>query len=88
MPKTSPTGWVYLRSGDCTIRWQRGDKMAYIFEGKQLETFPDESPKVKVIDTIPVYVNGWTDVQDIRLAGERWLKSNSKQRCPTCGRVA
>lgn len=42
MPMASPTGWVYLRSADCTIRWQRGDKVAYIFEGKQTEAHPDE----------------------------------------------
>ena len=42
MPMTSPIGWVYLRSADCTIRWQRGDKVAYIFEGKQTEAHPDE----------------------------------------------
>lgn len=40
-PAYRPTAWVYLASGDCTIRWQRGDNVAYIFEGKQLETYPD-----------------------------------------------
>jgi hypothetical protein len=34
MPMTSPTGWVYLSSGDGRIRWQCGDKVVYIFEGK------------------------------------------------------
>jgi hypothetical protein len=43
MPMTSPTGWVYLRSANCTIRWQRGDKVTYIFEGKQMETNSDET---------------------------------------------
>jgi hypothetical protein len=38
----SPTGWVYLRSANCTIRWQRGDKVAYIFEGKQTGANSDE----------------------------------------------
>jgi hypothetical protein len=38
----SSTAWAYLASGDCTIRWQRGDTVAYIFEGKRLETYPDE----------------------------------------------
>jgi hypothetical protein len=42
IPMTSPTGWVYLRSTNCAIRWQRGDKVAYIFEGKQTETNSDE----------------------------------------------
>lgn len=34
-PKTGPTAWVYLPSGDCTIRWQRGDTVAYVLEGKR-----------------------------------------------------
>lgn len=49
IPMTSPTTWAYLPSGDCTIYWQRGDKMAYIFEGKQLETYPDEPLRAEVL---------------------------------------
>jgi hypothetical protein len=82
MPMTSPTGWVYLRSANCTIRWQRGDKVAYIFEGKQMEANPDEV--VTVLATIPVSSTGWTDLADVRLAGENWVKAK-RQRCQTCG---
>ena len=83
-PQFSPVGWVYLSSGDCTIRWQRGDSVAYIFNGKQLETYPDEALRVRALATIPVSSSGWGDVADIRLAGENWVKANLK-RCPSCG---
>ncbi len=82
MPMTSPTGWVYLRSANCTIRWQRGDKVAYIFEGKQTEAHPDEG--VGFLATIPVSSTGWADLADVKLAGENWVKEK-RQRCRTCG---
>jgi hypothetical protein len=82
MPMTSPTGWVYLRSANCTIRWQRGDKVAYIFEGKQTEANSDEG--VAVLATIPVSSTGWTDLADVKLAGENWVKAK-RRRCQTCG---
>ncbi len=59
MPMNSPTAWAYLRSGDCTIRWQRGDNVAYIFEGKQLETYLEEPLRVNIlVATIPVLPKG------------------------------
>ncbi|MGH3802281.1 MAG: hypothetical protein ACRDTD_19530, partial [Pseudonocardiaceae bacterium] len=82
MPMTSPTGWVYLRSAHCTIRWQRGDKVAYIFEGKQTEANSDEG--IEVLATIPVSSKGWTDLADVKLAGENWVKAK-RRRCQTCG---
>ena len=82
MPMTSPTGWVYLRSANCTIRWQRGDKVAYIFEGKQTGANSDEG--AEVLAAIPVSSTGWTDLTDVRLAGENWVKAQ-RQRCRTCG---
>jgi hypothetical protein len=83
MPMNSPTGWVYLRSANCTIRWQRGDKVAYIFEGKQTEANSDEG-SLAVLATIPVSSTGWTDLADVKLAGENWVKAK-RRRCPTCG---
>jgi hypothetical protein len=80
MPMTSPTGWVYLCSANCTIRWQRGDKIAYIFEGKQMDANSDET----VLATIPVSSTGWTDLADVRLAGENWVKAK-RRHCQTCG---
>ena len=84
MPMTSPTAWAYLPSGDCTIRWQRGDNVAYIFEGKQLDTYPDEPLRVEVLATIPVLPKGWTDLAHVRRTGENWVKVK-RQRCQTCG---
>ena len=82
MPMNSPTGWAYLRSANCTIRWQRGDKVAYIFEGKQTEANPDNG--VTVLATIPVSSTGWTDLADVKLTGENWVKTK-RRRCQTCG---
>lgn len=84
MPKTSPTAWAYLHSGDYTIRWQRGDNAAYIFSGKQMDTSPDNTLKVKIFDTIPVSPSGWTDQAEVRRAGEKWVTAH-RERCKTCG---
>jgi len=83
-PAYHPTAWAYLPSGDCTIRWQRGNTVAYIFEGKQLETYPDEPLKVKVLATIRVLPKGWTDIAHVRRVGEAWVKDKRK-RCMKCG---
>jgi len=83
-PAYRPTAWAYLASGDCTIRWQRGDNVAYIFEGKQLETYPDEPLKVEVFDTIPVLPKGWTEMDYVRRIGENWVRVRRK-RCQKCG---
>jgi hypothetical protein len=87
MPSTSPTAWAYFNSGDCTIRWQRGDEVAYVFEGRRLETYPDERLRVEVLATIPVSSNGWSDMADVRRAGENWVKAR-RQRCKVCGVVS
>jgi hypothetical protein len=64
-----PIGWLYLPEG-YTVCWQRGDKVAYIFKGKQMNAYPGKT----ALGTVPVSPTGWTDVADIRAAGERWLK--------------
>jgi hypothetical protein len=83
-PAYRPTAWAYLPSGGCTIRWQRGDNVAYIFEGKQLETYPDEPLKVKILATVRVLPKGWTDIDHVRRIGENWVKVRRK-RCQKCG---
>ncbi len=85
-PAYQPTAWAYLASGDCTIRWQRGDTVAYIFDGKQMETYPDVSLKVgiEVLATIPVSSQGWTDLAEVTRVGESWVKAK-RQRCRACG---
>jgi hypothetical protein len=85
-PAYHPTAWIYLASGDCTIRWQRGDNVAYILAGEQLNTYPDEALRVTVLDTILVPSTGWTDIAQVRLVGENWIRAKRK-RCQTCRRV-
>ena len=85
-PAYQPTAWAYLASGDCTIRWQRGDDVVYVFEGKKLDTYPDQALKVPVLGTIPVQTKGWTDIAHARLVGENWVRAKRK-RCQTCKRV-
>ncbi|MGH3907398.1 MAG: hypothetical protein ACRDTE_24965 [Pseudonocardiaceae bacterium] len=81
MPMNRPTGWVYLRPGNCTIRWRRGDDVAYVFSGKQMETYPDEpldEPlRVEILATIAVSPQGWTDLAEVRRVGRRWLRSRA-----------
>ena len=86
VPAYHPTIWVYLASGDCTIRWQRGDSVAYVFAGEELKTYPDEALRITVLDTIPVPSTGWTDIAQVRLVADSWIKGKRK-RCQTCRRV-
>ncbi|MGH3914775.1 MAG: hypothetical protein ACRDTC_15405 [Pseudonocardiaceae bacterium] len=43
--------------------------MAYVLAGRQF----DNHGTVDILDTIPVATSGWTDLAEIRLAGQRWL---------------
>jgi hypothetical protein len=52
-----------------TIRWRRGDPVAYVLAGKRL----DDHGMTDVLDTIPVPVTGWTNLTEIRTLGERLL---------------
>ncbi len=71
-------GWVYLSVGSgYTIRWERGDQVAYVFAGKQAETYPDKPLTVPVLATIPVSASGWVDLAQIRLVAERWLRTRA-----------
>ena len=72
-PKTAPVGWVFLdrhHEEGITIRWQRGDWVAYVLEGQRI----GEHGVVGVLDTIPVAPTGWTDLAEVRLVGLRWLR--------------
>jgi hypothetical protein len=77
---------VYLPSGTVRSAGQRGDNVAYIFEGKQLETYPDEPLKVEVSDSIPVLPKGWTDMAHVKRTGKNWVKAKRK-RGQKCGVV-
>ena len=80
MPMNRPTGWVYLKA-DCTIRWQRGDREAYVLRGNQVGKWVTD----EILDTIPVSPKGWTDTAEIRLTGENWVRTKHP-RCPMCGK--
>jgi hypothetical protein len=60
VPRPRPVGWVYLEDG-FTIRWRRGDTVAYLFSGEQQWADPATTP---VVATIPVAKKGWTDHSD------------------------
>ena len=74
-PKTAPIGWVFLagkgRGNGVTIRWQRGDKVAYVLESKRIG---DHSTVTGLLDTISVSPTGWADLAEIRVVGERWVR--------------
>ncbi|MGH3925575.1 MAG: hypothetical protein ACRDTT_22415 [Pseudonocardiaceae bacterium] len=53
-----------------TIRWRRGEPVAYVLEGKRV----GDHATAGVLDTIPVAPTGWTDLAQIRFLGQRWLR--------------
>ncbi|MGH3911630.1 MAG: hypothetical protein ACRDRM_12460 [Pseudonocardiaceae bacterium] len=77
VPVNRPTGWVYLHSGNLTIRWRRGDDVAYVFSGRQMATYPDESLGVEPLAVITVPPQGWTDLAEIHRVGQRWRRSKA-----------
>ena len=75
-PTTAPVGWVFLdrhRQDGITIRWRRGEPVAYVLDGKQV----GDHGMSEVLDTIPVLPSGWTDLAEIRLLGRRWLRARN-----------
>jgi hypothetical protein len=70
---TAPVGWVFLdrhRHDGYIIRWRRGDPVAYVLVGKKL----GDHGMADVLDTIPVLPDGWTDLAEVRLLGQRWVR--------------
>jgi hypothetical protein len=75
-PTTAPVGWVFLdrhRHDGYTIRWRRGDSVAYVLAGKRI----GDLGMTEVLATISVPPAGWTDLAEIRLLGQRWLRASS-----------
>lgn len=73
MPKTAPVGWVFLdrhRQEGITIRWRRGEPVAYVLEGKWV----GDHTATGILDKIVVGPAGWTDLTEIQLLGQRWLR--------------
>lgn len=72
-PSTPLTGWVFLdrhREDGFTIRWRRGDPVAYVLSGQRV----GDHGMADVLGTIPVPSTGWTDVAEIRALGQRWVR--------------
>ncbi|HEX2297017.1 MAG TPA: hypothetical protein VHH34_00620 [Pseudonocardiaceae bacterium] len=63
---------MHLPSG-YTIRWRRGDAVAYVFADQHTGCDSDDS--LAAIDTIPVPRTGWTDIAEVRLIANRWLRA-------------
>jgi hypothetical protein len=75
-PKATPVGWVFLdrhRHDGLTIRWRRGDLVAYVLDGQRL----GDHTTTGILATIPVVPTGWTDLAEIRQLGHRWLRTRS-----------
>ena len=68
-------GWVQLE-GRYTIRWQRGDPVAYVLGAQQI----DGHRMAGVVNTIPVSPSGWTDLAEIRHVGQRWRGQHRNQQ--------
>ncbi|MGH3889136.1 MAG: hypothetical protein ACRDSZ_21695 [Pseudonocardiaceae bacterium] len=70
-PTTAVVGWVFLdrhRHDGYTIRWRRGDSIAYVLSGRRV----GDHGMSEVLDTISVSPSGWTDLAEVRLTGQRW----------------
>jgi hypothetical protein len=74
-PSTAPVGWVYLE-GRYTIRWRRGDPVAYVLGGGQM----GDHGMAGVLDTIPVSPSAWTDLAQVRLSRAHDQNTNPVQR--------
>lgn len=75
-PSTAPTGWVFLdryRADGFTIRWQRGDRVAYVLSGQRL----GDHGMTEILGTISVLPVGWTDLAELRTLGQRWMRGRS-----------
>lgn len=67
-----PVMRVCLADG-CTVRWCRGDAVAYVFSDRQAS-----DGETGAIDTIPVSKTGWTDVAEVRTVAVRWLRERAR----------
>ena len=75
-PSTAPTGWVFFdrhRTDGFTIRWKRGDRLAYVLSGHRV----GDHGMAEVVDTIPVSPAGWTDLAELQALGQRWMRTTS-----------
>lgn len=76
-PKVAPVGWAQLE-GRYTIRWRRGDPVAYVLDARQI----GDHGRAGVVGTIPVSPTGWTDLAEVRQVGRRWRGQHRGQMGP------
>jgi hypothetical protein len=72
-PSASLVGWVFLdgyRAAGFTIRWRRGDRVAYVLSGQRV----GDHGMTDILGTIHVLPAGWTDLAEIRRLGQRWAR--------------
>ena len=74
MTVARPVARVYL-DGDYTFRWHRGDRLAFVFLGRE---DGDSDHTAGAVDSVPVSESGWTDVSEVRRAAKRWLLQRGK----------
>lgn len=77
----APIGWVHLRGGahapeGYTIRWRRGESVAYVLPGRQLSSHA----VVDVVTRVDVPPRGWVDLAHIQAHGQRWLATHNEGR--------
>jgi hypothetical protein len=75
VPRVALIGWVRLE-GRYTIRWRRGDTVAYVLGAQQI----GDHGMAGVVDTIPVSPTGWTDLAEVRHVGQRWRGQHRNQQ--------
>lgn len=51
-------------------RWRRGEPVAYVLEGKRT----GDHAATGILGKIAVGPAGWTDLTQIQLLGQRWLR--------------
>ena len=62
--------WVVVQDGSrvFTLRWRRGDQVAYVLAGARIGYCGAEA-----VATIPVPSAGWSDLQQVRDRAQAWL---------------
>ena len=69
-----PVVWAYL-DDDYTFRWRRGDRLAFVFLGRE---DGDSDHTAGAVDAVPVPESGWTDIAEVRRAAKRWQRQHGK----------
>lgn len=66
------------REDGFTIRWRRGDRVAYVLSGQRV----GDQGMTDVLDTIPVLPAGWTDLAKIWSLRRRRVRHREQDTPP------